>query len=267
MDNIVCVDKVTKSFSNKFAVENISFCLSAGNILGIVGPNGAGKTTLINLLSGVYTADSGKIFYYNQHFTQGAVDLKEHLGVLPERLGLFEQLRGEEYLYFVARFYGLSETITKKYIEELFFFMDMEEDRGKFIHQYSMGMRKKIAISAVLIHSPDIIIMDEPFENIDPISLKNINKVIENFAQNGSVVVITSQILQSLEKLCTDVLILGNGNNIVFDKISNIHSYMKESIKIGQNTSLEQLYFDIMKDKNQEKSLSWVHSDEVYKKY
>ena len=176
MDNVIRVDNVSKSFNNIYAVENLSFCLSSSNILGVVGPNGAGKTTLINLLSGIYKNDSGKIFYYDKLFTQDAIDLKKRLGILPERLGLFEQLRGEEYLYFVARFYGLSEKITKKYIEELFFFMDMEDDRKKFIHQYSMGMKKKIAISAVLIHSPDIIIMDEPFENIDPISLKNFNK-------------------------------------------------------------------------------------------
>ncbi len=263
MDNIIRVDNVSKSFNNIYAVENLSFCLSSGNILGVVGPNGAGKTTLINLLSGVYKNDSGKIFYYDKLFTQDAIDLKKRLGILPERLGLFEQLRGEEYLYFVARFYGLSEKITKKYIEELFFFMDMEDDRSKFIHQYSMGMKKKIAISAVLIHSPDIIIMDEPFENIDPISLKNFNNVIKSLAHNGSTVIITSQILQSLEKLCTDVLIIDNGKNILFDKISNIHSYMKESTKKGLNSSLEQLFFDIMKVRKQEKSLSWIQSKQV----
>jgi ABC-2 type transport system ATP-binding protein len=258
MDNVIRVDKVTKSFSHIDALENLTFCLSSGNILGVVGPNGAGKTTLINLLSGVYETDVGKIFYYDIQFKQDAIDIKKRLGVLPERLGLFEQLRGEEYLYFVARFYGLSESTTKKYMDELFFFMDMEGDRRKFIHQYSMGMRKKIAISAVLIHSPDIIIMDEPFENIDPISLKNINNVIKNLAQNGSVVIITSQILQSLEKICTDILIIDDGKNILFDKVSNIHSYMKESIKKGKNSSLEQLFFDILKESKQEKSLTWI---------
>ena len=256
MNMSIRVENLVKGFNNIFAVENLSFNLCRGEILGVVGPNGAGKTTLINLLAGIYKQDSGHIFYDDTPFVQNDISLKRRLGILPERLGMFEQLRGEEYLYFISRFYGLSETQTPKYMDELFHFMDMEEDKMKFIHQYSSGMKKKIAISAVLIHSPKIVIMDEPFENIDPISIKNINDVLKKLAQDGSTIIITSQILQSVEKICSDILIIEQGKNILFDKMANIQSYMKESIKKGQNSSLEQLFFDIMKTRDQEKSLS-----------
>lgn len=258
MNMTIRVENVAKSFNNIFAVDNLSFSSSRGDILGVVGPNGAGKTTLINLLSGIYKQDSGRIFYDEIQFKQTNINLKRQLGILPERFGMFEQLRGEEYLYFISRIYGLSEAHTKKYMDELFHFMDMEEDRMKFIHQYSAGMKKKIAISAVLIHSPKIVIMDEPFENIDPISVKNISSVLKRLAQDGSTVIITSQILQSVEKICSDILILDQGKDILFDKMANIQSYMKNSIKKGQNSSLEQLFFDIMKTRDPEKSLSWI---------
>lgn len=258
MNTSIRIENVAKRYNDTFTLEDISFSLSDGDILGVVGPNGAGKTTLINLLAGIYEKDAGNIFYYNIPFTKNAIALKKRLGILPEKLGLFKQLRGEEYLYFIARLYGLSETKTIKHMEELFHFINMEDDKRKFIHQYSIGMKKKIALSAVLIHSPDIIIMDEPFENIDPISLKNINNVIKKMAHHGATVVITSQILQSIEKLCSDVLIIDEGKSILFDKISNIQSYMKDSLKQGLNSSLEQLFFDILKTRDQKKSLSWI---------
>jgi ABC-2 type transport system ATP-binding protein len=258
MNTIIRINRVSKCFGDVLAVKNLSFSLGKGNIMGIVGPNGAGKSTLINLLSGVYKPDTGQLFYYDQPFTDNAVDLKKRLGILPEKLGMFEQLRGEEYLYFIARFYGVPEKVTQIYMKELFHFMNMEDDKGKYIHQYSKGMKKKISLAAVLIHSPEIVIMDEPFENIDPIALKNISETIKKMKQQGSTFIITSQILHSLEKLCSDILIIDKGKNILFDKISSIQSDMRQRLKERQNSYLEQLFFDIMKTRDSKKTLSWV---------
>jgi ABC-2 type transport system ATP-binding protein len=232
--------------------------LSRGDILGVVGPNGAGKTTLINMLAGIYEKDSGNITYFGIPFTNDAIDIKKRIGILPDQLGLFEQLRGEEYLYFVARLYGLSETCSKKYIEELFHFMDMEGDERNFIHQYSTGMKKKIAIAAILIHSPDILIMDEPFENIDPISMKNINNCLQKLARGGATIVVTSQILHSLDRICSDVLVIDEGKEILFDKTSNIQNHISKSKSSEHNPSLEHLFFEIMKTRDQKMNLSWI---------
>ena len=258
MVKTVVVKNLCKQFHQVFAVDKISFQLGKGQILGIVGPNGAGKTTLINLLAGIYTPDAGTIAYFGSSFNTDAIDIKKRLGILPDKLGLFEELKGEEYLYFVSRIYGQSKTETKKYIDELFSFMDMEEDKFKYIYQYSTGMKKKLALSAVLIHSPDIIILDEPYESIDPISIKNINTIIKKMIGRGTTAVITSQILPNIEKICTDILIINKGKKILEDKISNIHLYMTKEIRKGINPSLEELFINLMKEEKKEKKLSWI---------
>ncbi len=258
MLNTVVVKNLCKQFNQVFAVDNISFQLGKGQILGVVGPNGAGKTTLINLMAGIYTPDAGTIAYFGSSFNTDAVDIKNRLGILPDKLGLFEELKGEEYLYFVSRIYGQSKTETKKYIDELFYFMDMEEEKTKYIYQYSTGMKKKLALAAVLIHSPDIIVLDEPYESIDPIAIDNINTIIKKMTGRGVTAVITSQILPNIEKICTDILIIDKGKKILEDKISNIHLYMSKKIKKGINSSLEELFINLMREEKKEKKLSWI---------
>jgi ABC-2 type transport system ATP-binding protein len=259
MVNTVNVKNLSKQFLQFFAVDNISFQLGKSQILGVVGPNGAGKTTLINLLAGIYTPDAGAIAYFGSSFNTDAVNIKKRLGILPDKLGLFEELKGEEYLNFVSRIYGQSKQETKKYIDELFYFMDMEEEKTKYIYQYSTGMKKKLALSAVLIHSPDIMILDEPYESIDPMAIDNINNIVKKLANSGATAIITSQILPNIEKICTDILIINKGKKILEDKISNIHLYMNKEIKKGINPSLEELFINLMKEEKKEKKLSWIN--------
>jgi ABC-2 type transport system ATP-binding protein len=258
MVNTVVVKNLCKQFYQVIAVKNMSFQLGKGQILGIVGPNGAGKTTLINLLAGIYAPDAGTIAYFGSPYNTDSVSIKERLGVLPDKLGLFEELKGEEYLNIVSRIYGQSKQETKKFSDELFNFMDMEEEKAKCIYQYSRGMKKKLALSAVLIHSPDLMILDEPYESIDPIVINNINSIIKKLAKNGTTAIITSQILPNIEKICTDILIIDKGKKILQDKISNIHLYMNQEIKKGINPSLEELFINLMKEDTREKKLSWI---------
>jgi ABC-2 type transport system ATP-binding protein len=137
--------------------------------------------------------------------------------------------------------------------------MDMEEEKTKYIYQYSTGMKKKLALSAVLIHSPDIMILDEPYESIDPMAIDNINNIVKKLANSGATAIITSQILPNIEKICTDILIINKGKKILEDKISNIHLYMNKEIKKGINPSLEELFINLMKEEKKEKKLSWIN--------
>lgn len=258
MDCIVEIESLTKKYTEDLALDNISFILGKGQILGVVGPNGAGKTTLINSMCGLVSVDNGKLNYFGRSFSQSDIDLKKQLGVLTDNLGLFEELRGEEYLYFVARIYGLSKEAAKTRSEELFEFMDMADMKHKYIHQYSSGMQKKLAVSGALIHKPRILLLDEPFENIDPVATRSIIKVLKKMAGKGTTIVVTSHILSSIEQLCSDIFILYKGRKVVFDNINIVKDFLIKEVNVKSATSLENLFVGLMKKGQKEKVLSFI---------
>jgi ABC-2 type transport system ATP-binding protein len=258
MNKIIVVENIIKKYDSNMAVNDISFKMKPGDLLGIVGPNGAGKTTLLNMLTGFLTPDAGTIRYFSQVFTPEAIHIKKKIGVLTENLGLYQELIAQDFLYYISRFYGVSEKNTQLRMDELFDFIELEEDRYKFIRDYSAGMKKKLAICAAIIHKPSIVIMDEPFESIDPISIEKINKTLQRLAQTGTVVIVTSQILSHVEKLCSEILIINHGSKISQNKTTEIQGLVRQEIKTNKGSSLEQFYLRIMKNPKNENTLSFI---------
>ena len=249
---------LTKEYFLKKAVNNLNLKINKSSFLGFVGPNGAGKTTTVNMLTGITPSTSGKIKIFGLDFEKKTIEIKRRIGVVPEDLALFEQLKAEEQLYFTARIYGLDKGIIKSRTEELFNIFDLQSQRFKFIHEYSKGMKKKLALMCAIIHDPELLFLDEPFEGLDPISSKIIQDNLKLMVQNGTTIFLTSHNLNLVEKLCTEVAIIHKGELILQSPTANIRNRIKSRMNNEKYSGLEELFLDLVTHEKETKYLSWI---------
>jgi len=161
------ITNLVKKYGTTVAVDQLSLSVRKGSMFGFLGPNGSGKSTTIGCLTGLLDPSAGQIEILGEPFNTERIPLKRRMGVMPETLGLFEPLYAHEFLAFVGRMFGLDESTTRKRVTELLAALDLT-DSGKTLSEYSTGMRKRVAFAAAVIHSPDVLFLDEPFESIDP---------------------------------------------------------------------------------------------------
>ncbi len=201
------VNNLVKSYRSTAAVDGLSLTVPAGTIFGFLGPNGSGKSTTMSSMTGLLTPDSGEVEILGQRFTGGEIELKRRIGVMPETLGLFEPLYAHEYLAFVARMFGVEEATARRRVTELLEALDLT-DSSKRLSEYSAGMRKRVAFAAAVIHSPDILFLDEPFESVDPAGAALMKGWLRQFADRGRTVFVTSHVLETVERICSEVAIV-----------------------------------------------------------
>ena len=207
MTAAIRVDSLVKSYRATPVVDGLSLAVPAGAIFGFLGPNGSGKSTTMGCMTGLLTPDSGQVDILGERFTGGEIELKRRIGVMPETLGLFEPLYAHEYLAFVARMFSIEEATARRRVTELLKALDLT-DASKRISEYSAGMRKRVAFAAAVIHSPDILFLDEPFESIDPAGTALMKGWLRQFANRGRTVFITSHVLETVERICSEVAIV-----------------------------------------------------------
>jgi ABC-2 type transport system ATP-binding protein len=201
------VSNLVKSYRSIAAVDGLSLAVPAGTIFGFLGPNGSGKSTTMGCMTGLLTPDRGQVEILGQPFTGGEIELKRRIGVMPETLGLFEPLYAHEYLAFVARMFGVEEATARRRVMDLLEALDLT-DSSKRLSEYSAGMRKRVAFAAAVIHSPDVLFLDEPFESIDPAGAALMKGWLRQFADRGRTVFITSHVLETVERICNEVAIV-----------------------------------------------------------
>jgi ABC-2 type transport system ATP-binding protein len=211
----VRIDGLVKKYGNTVAVESLSLRVPAGSMFGFLGPNGSGKSTTIGCLTGLLDPTAGRIEILGQPFSTESAALKRRMGVMPETLGLFEPLYAHEFLAFVARMFGLDEATTRKRVTELLTALELG-DTSKTLSEYSTGMRKRVAFAAAVIHTPDVLFLDEPFESIDPAGVSLMKQWLRRFTDQGRTVFITSHVLETVERLCTDVAIITKPGKLVW---------------------------------------------------
>ena len=209
------VSRLVKKYGPSVAVDDLSFSVPKGCMFGFLGPNGSGKSTTIGCMTGLLDATSGEVELLGQRFTASSVELKRKIGVMPETLGLFEPLYAHEFLAFVARMFGLNEMATRKRVKELLDALELT-DTSKMLSEYSMGMRKRVAFAAALIHEPEVMFLDEPFESIDPAGVALMKQWLRNFTAQGRTVFITSHVLETVERLCDAVAIIRKPGKLVW---------------------------------------------------
>jgi ABC-2 type transport system ATP-binding protein len=206
---------VVKKYGPVIAVENLSLSVRAGTMFGFLGPNGSGKSTTIGCMTGLLDPTSGQMELLGQHFDANSTALKRRIGVMPETLGLFEPLYAHEFLAFVARMFGLDETTTRRRVTELLDALELT-DTSKTLSEYSTGMRKRVAFAAAVIHSPEVLFLDEPFESIDPAGVSLMKQWLRRFTDQGRTVFITSHVLETVERVCTEVAIITQPGKLVW---------------------------------------------------
>ena len=200
-----------KKFGDKIAVNNLNLTVPRGSIFGIVGPNGAGKTTMLNMATGLLRPDAGQAIICGFDMWHDSIPAKAAMGLLADGLPVFDRLTGEEYLQYLGALRGIPEADLASRIGELLHALGLEEATDKYIADYSAGMTKKILLAGALIHNPDVLILDEPLEAVDPVSSRVIQQILRAYAAAGGTVILSSHVMELVEGLCDRVAIIHHG--------------------------------------------------------
>ncbi len=260
MTNIIELKNISKNYRSKTALKDLTLSIKKGSVFGLIGPNGAGKTTTIKIISDITIPNAGRVTIFGQKIIGDLY--KKKIGVVPEDSCLFDQLNGVEQLNFIGGVYGLTQKQIKIRSNELFALFDLSEQKNDFIFTYSKGMKKKLAIMCSLIHNPEIIVLDEPFEGMDAIAIKKTKQLLTTLKENGTTILITSHILGYVEGLCDEVAIINKGKIIYQNTIKNIQNNFNEKMMADPKMSaLESLFISLVDDDTKDSSLSWVNND------
>ena len=238
---------LTRRFGEFTAVNGLSFHVNAGAICAFLGPNGAGKSTTVKMLTGLLMPTSGDVEVCGLDPRKNPIELKRRIGVLPEDLGLFDDLTVEEHLELTAGVYGVEKHQAKDRIAQLLRTLSLEHGRRTFASACSHGMRKKTSFAMALLPNPQVLFLDEPFEAIDPVTSRIMRDMLQSAARRGITVFLTSHILSVAEEIATQLVMIRKGKIV----------WNSPSAELPQ--SLEQHYFDLVESPAVEE-LEWLGS-------
>jgi ABC-2 type transport system ATP-binding protein len=228
---------LTKRFGAKTAVDDFSLSLPQGAFLGLLGRNGAGKSTTLKIATGLLQPTSGQVKVLGLDLAADPVAVKRQIGAMPEDMALLDMLTGPQYLRFNGRMYGLEDREIDRRAAELFEKLDLKPGKGTLVAEYSFGMKKKISLSAALLHGPKLLFLDEPFEGIDAVTNRTIKDILLGLQAKGTTLVLTSHILEVVEKLCPLIAIMDDGRMKGFGPLAELRH---------GGESLESLFVDLV---------------------
>ncbi|MFZ0337636.1 MAG: ABC transporter ATP-binding protein [Terracidiphilus sp.] len=267
---------LTRRFGDFIAVDNLNLRVEAGQFFGFLGPNGAGKSTTIKMLTGLLAPTSGSIRILGGDLQANSADIKRQIGVVPEGLALFGRLTADEYLQFVGRMYGLDRATTLSRTRELLEFMQLAGEQKKLITDFSHGMQKKLALAAAVIHGPNVLFLDEPFEGVDAVAAGTLKAMLLKMITRGVTIFLTSHVLEIVERLCTHIAIIHRGRLVAQGSLDELRAGAARIAQAGvregaappseEKRSLEQIFLEIVGADRQgnpaatasEQELSWL---------
>jgi len=217
---------LSKRFSGIAAVDDVSFTARAGEITGYLGPNGSGKSTTMKMITGLMEPTSGKILFRGEPIDRDLIGYKQRMGYVPEEPHLYAHLSGLEYLIMVGQLRNLPAKATADCIDGLLRSFNLHGDRQAPISAYSKGMRQKVLLSAALLHNPDLLLLDEPFSGLDVGTGLVLRSLIQELAARGKVVLFSSHELETVERVCSHVVILHRGKIVADDSIAHLRTLM-----------------------------------------
>ena len=242
---------LTRTFGKIRAVDSIDLQVERGTFYGFLGPNGAGKSTTIKMLTGLLAPSAGQMRILGEDVSlpDRALEVKRRVGVVPENLGLFENLTAREYLTFIGRMYLLPPETVRERTGELLVMMGLEGEEKKLTLEFSHGMRKKLALAAALLPNPELLFLDEPFEGVDAVASRVLRDVLKRCVGRGATVFLTSHVLEIVEKLCTHVGIIAQGKLV----------HQSPMAELGPGGSLEEKFLNVVGAGEVERQkLSWL---------
>ena len=225
---------LTRRFGDFTAVDNLSLEVAPGAICAFLGPNGAGKSTTVNMMTGLLPPTSGEVLVGGLNPAANPIQLKRRIGVLPEDLGLFDDLTVEEHLLLTGDIYGVPRAESRARTAQLLHALSLEHGRRTFAAACSHGMRKKTAFAMTLLPNPQVLFLDEPFEAIDPVTAKIMRDLLQSVARHGVTVFLTSHILSMVERIATQIVMIRKGQTVWNSTVGELPQ------------SLEDHYFDLV---------------------
>ncbi|NIA30398.1 MAG: ATP-binding cassette domain-containing protein [Actinobacteria bacterium] len=223
------IENLTKSFNGLVAVDHISFHVQKGEIFGFLGPNGAGKTTTINMICSLLKPDGGSIFIDDADIQFGPAKLRNKLGVVPQETALYEELSAEENLMFWGSLYGMSGKALKTRVAELLELTGLQERAGERVKNYSGGMKRRLNMAAGMIHTPKLLLLDEPTVGIDPQARHNMLEMVRDVARKGTTILYTTHYMEEAELLCDRLAIIDHGRILVMGTQQEIQQVVGEN--------------------------------------
>ncbi len=233
---MIIIKNLSKSYGNKQVLKSVDLKISDGDIYAFVGSNGAGKTTTIKCMLGILPFDSGDVLYDGTSIKEEPLKIKQDIAYIPDNPDIYEHLTGYEYLSFIADMYETDAKTKNDNIKKYAKLLEIDTKLNDRIGSYSHGMRQKIVIIAALIHNPKVIIMDEPFVGLDPLSTHTLKEIMKELTKEGKIIFFSTHVLDVAEKLCNKIAIIKNGKILT-------EGTMKE---VTKNSSLEDIFLELV---------------------
>ena len=268
MPPAIATRALTRTFDGFTAVDHVDLSVESGQFFGFLGPNGAGKSTTIKMLTGLLAPSSGSIQILGEDLFNNPVEVKRHIGVVPEGMALFGKLTAREYLHFVGRMYGLDNVTTTLRTSELLDFMSLANEPKKLIADYSHGMSKKLALAAAVIHGPKLLFLDEPFEGVDAIAANTLKTMLQSMIARGATIFLTSHVLEIVERLCSHIAIIDHGHIVANGSLDELRAGVQARLTPGIDSdpgarlTLEQIFLNLVGSDTSathpEQELTWL---------
>jgi ABC-2 type transport system ATP-binding protein len=233
---MISINNLTRRYGSKLAVDGLSLEIPDGAVFGFLGPNGAGKTTTLRSMMGLLQPDSGKIIIDGIDVAVDPVAVRARVGYLPDEIFLYDYLTGYQFLDFVADIHQLPTVDRRQKIEELLKLFGLSDVADEYTANYSFGMKKKIALASIVIHSPRVLILDEPFNGLDPQATRDFRQLLDRMVKNDTTIIFSSHVLEVVEKLVSHVGIIAGGKLRLVASLEEV---------VRDRGSLENAFFDL----------------------
>ncbi|TFD57438.1 ATP-binding cassette domain-containing protein [Cryobacterium suzukii] len=241
---------LVKRFGHNVAVSDLDLTVRAGSFYGIVGPNGAGKTTTLSMITGLLRPTAGNVTVHGIDVWARPNEAKRVMGVLPDRLRLFDRLTGAQLLYYAGTLRGLDNDTVRSRSADLAVAFGLEDALNRLVADYSAGMTKKIALACAMIHSPRVLVLDEPFESVDPVSAVNVTEILQKYVAAGGTVVLSSHGMDLIQRVCDHVAIIVQGRVLAAGTIDEVRG----------PKSLEDRFVELAGGRKVAEGMEWLHN-------
>lgn len=241
---------ITKTFGQTRAVDDVDLTIPAGTFYGIVGPNGAGKTTTLSIVAGLLRADAGSVEVAGVDLSADPARAKRQMGILPDRLRTFDRLTGRQLLHYYGVLRGLASSVVESRTADLARAFDLSDALSRKVSDYSTGMTKKLMLAGAMIHSPRLLVLDEPFESVDPVSSAVILDILSAYVAHGGTVILSSHGMDLIERVCDGVAVIVAGQVLAEGSVAEVRG----------DLTLEQRFLELAGGPTDVEGLEWLHT-------
>jgi ABC-2 type transport system ATP-binding protein len=239
-----------RRFGDKVAVAGVDLVIPAGSFYGLVGPNGAGKTTTLSMATGLLRPDAGTVLVGGVDLWADPVRVKRSLGVLPDGVRLFDRLTGAQLVTYAGLLQGLDRPTVEGRTRDLLAAVGLTQDADTLVVDYSAGMTKKVALACALVHAPRVLVLDEPFEAVDPVSAANIREILHQYVDGGGTVVVSSHVMDLVQRMCDHVAVIAQGHVLAAGTV--------DEVRAGR--SLEERFVDLVGGRISGEGIAWLRT-------